>query len=146
MEKFNKSMVGKKVRFINKTKHGIAPSYYPPMGTIGIIRPYYDSFVVEWPKGSVEHNGRCFFCDENDLEIVEEEANHMTDKEIFQMLRLKLNKNDVYEPMFETDCGLTHEYGFYSDDVIKVVALAYRSGYNRGKKGRPFKIGGDANC
>ena len=29
------------------------------------------------------------------------------------------------------------------NDVIKAIALAYRSGYLRAKKGRPFKIGGE---
>ena len=32
---------------------------------------------------------------------------------------------------------------YRENEVIKAIALAYRSGYLRAKKGRPFKIGGE---
>lgn len=63
----------------------------------------------------------------------------MSDDEIYNMLKPKLNKADVLK------------YGYYyhdhtmfnADETIKAIALAYRSGYLRAKKGRPFKIGGE---
>ena len=68
-----------------------------------------------------------------------EELPDMTDDKIYKMLKPKLDKIDVLK------------YGYYyhdhtmfnADEVIKAIALAYRSGYLRAKKGRPFKIGGD---
>ena len=73
---------------------------------------------------------------EDDLVLYDETA--LSDDEIYNMLKLKLNKADVLK------------YGYYyrdhtvfnADETIKAIALAYRSGYLRAKKGRPFKIGG----
>ena len=74
---------------------------------------------------------------EDDLVLYDETA--LSDDEIFNMLKLKLDKADVLK------------YGYYyrdhtvfnADETIKAIALAYRSGYLRAKKGRPFKIGGE---
>lgn len=68
-----------------------------------------------------------------------QELPNMSDDEIYNMLKPKLNKADVLK------------YGYYyhdhtmfnADETIKAIALAYRSGYLRAKKGRPFKIGGE---
>ena len=73
---------------------------------------------------------------EDDLVLYDETA--LSDDEIYNMLKLKLDKADVLK------------YGYYyrdhtvfnADETIKAIALAYRSGYLRAKKGRPFKIGG----
>lgn len=62
-----------------------------------------------------------------------------SDDEIYNMLKQKLDKADVLK------------YGYYyrdhtmfnADETIKAIAIAYRSGYLRAKKGRPFKIGGE---
>ena len=72
---------------------------------------------------------------EDDLVLYDETA--LSDDEIYNMLKLKLDKADVLK------------YGYYyrdhtvfnADETIKAIALAYRSGYLRAKKGRPFKIG-----
>ena len=74
---------------------------------------------------------------EDDLVLYDETA--LSDDEIYNMLKLKLDKADVLK------------YGYYyrdhtvfnADETIKAIALAYRSGYLRAKKGRPFKIGGE---
>ena len=73
----------------------------------------------------------------DDLVLYDETA--LSDDEIYNMLKLKLDKADVLK------------YGYYyrdhtvfnADETIKAIALAYRSGYLRAKKGRPFKIGGE---
>ena len=83
----------------------------------------------------------------DDKFIIEPESNivaykkeiDMSDDEIYNMLKPKLDKADVLK------------YGYYyhdhtmfnADETIKAIALAYRSGYLRAKKGRPFKIGGE---
>lgn len=56
---------------------------------------------------------------------------HYTDEEIYEMLKPKFYKNFGYHKYFNE---LT------SDEIIEMVALAYRSGYGRGKKNRPFVI------
>ena len=74
---------------------------------------------------------------EDDLVLYDETA--LSDDEIYNMLKLKLDKADVLK------------YGYYyrdhtvfnADETIKAIALAYRSGYLRAKKGRPSKIGGE---
>ena len=74
---------------------------------------------------------------EDELVLYDETA--LSDDEIYNMLKLKLDKADVLK------------YGYYyrdhtvfnADETIKAIALAYRSGYLRAKKGRPFKIGGE---
>ncbi len=68
-----------------------------------------------------------------------EELPNISDAEIYKMLEPKLNKADVLK------------YGYYyhdhtmfnADETIKAIVIAYRSGYLRAKKGRPFKIGGE---
>ena len=74
---------------------------------------------------------------EDDLVVYDESA--LSDAEIYDMLKPKLNKADVLK------------YGYYyhdhtmfnADEAIRAIAIAYRSGYLRAKKGRPFKIGGE---
>ena len=80
-----------------------------------------------------------FIIEPEDSIVAYEKEIDMSDDEIYNMLKLKLDKADVLK------------YGYYyrdhtvfnADEVIKAIALAYRSGYLRAKKGRPFKIGGE---
>lgn len=69
---------------------------------------------------------------EDDL-VLYKEIPDMTDDEIYDMLKPKLEKSGGY-----IDRGY-----YYELDSKKAIALAYRSGYLRAKKGRPFKIGGE---
>ena len=74
---------------------------------------------------------------EDDLVLYDEPT--LSNYEIYNMLKPKLDKANVLK------------YGYYyrdhtvfnADETIKAIALAYRSGYLRAKKGRPFKIGGE---
>lgn len=84
MFKFDKSMYGKKVRFINAEAHEEEPDYYPEVGTIGTLVPVkgtdfeylvdnLDDFAVQWPKGTTTgHGGDLWLVDEKSLELVEE--------------------------------------------------------------------------
>ena len=76
MFKFDESMIGRKVRFINTKAHEIMPEYYPKVGTIGTIIPstwnYFEvKFLIDWPEYSTGMN--CpLACSEESLELVEE--------------------------------------------------------------------------
>ena len=69
--------------------------------------------------------------DEDKLIKIDEHA--LSDDEIFNMLKPKMKNSGVY-----IDRGY-----YYELDSKKAIALVYRSGYLRAKKGRPFKIGGE---
>lgn len=69
--------------------------------------------------------------EEDKLVKIDEYA--LSDDEIYNMLNPKMDKSDVY-----VDRGY-----YYELDGKKLIALAYRSGYLRAKKSRPFKIGGE---
>ena len=62
-----------------------------------------------------------------------QELPNMSDDEIFNMLKPKMKNSGAY---IDRGC-------YYELDGTKAIALAYRSGYLRAKKGRPFKIGGE---
>ena len=68
---------------------------------------------------------------EDDLVLYNEPT--LSDYEIYNMLKSKLEKSGAY-----IDRGY-----YYELDSKKAIALAYRSGYLRAKKSRPFKIGGE---
>lgn len=83
MFKFDKSMFGKKVRFINAKAHKEFPEYYPEVGTIGTLTSVKgtdlefleegeDDFAVQWPKGSTSSSDLWFVEAEKSLELVEE--------------------------------------------------------------------------
>ena len=73
----------------------------------------------------------------------------LSDDEIYDMLKPKLD-NSVFNgcikfnlPVIMGFDGIEKVRCYRENDVIKAIALAYRSGYLRAKKGRPFKIGGE---
>ena len=79
MFKFDESMYGRKVRFVNTKAHEEMPQYYPEVGTIGTIMPssyhlngYFEEedYIVEWPKGSTSWMD-LWACGEESLELVE---------------------------------------------------------------------------
>ena len=61
-------------------------------------------------------------------------VNDMTNEEIWEMLRPKMEKNWLV-PHWGNK-----ELAYYQSDVINAIAIAYRSGYERAMKGRPFKF------
>ena len=84
---------------------------------------------------------------EDDLVLYDETA--LSDDEIYNMLKPKLD-NSVFNgcikfnlPVIMGFDGMEKVRCYRENEVIKAIALAYRSGYLRAKKGRPFKIGGD---
>ena len=79
---------------------------------------------------------------EDDLVLYE--GNALSDDEIYDMLKPKMEKSNVWSHGYRV---AAYNDGYHlvreENDVIKAIALAYRSGYLRAKKGRPFKIGGE---
>lgn len=82
MFKFDETMFGKQVRFINAQAHEKAPNFYPEVGTVGIIvpvsdYPYFNSafsdekYLVKWPRGSTSWID-LWACGEESLELVED--------------------------------------------------------------------------
>ena len=135
MSKFN---VGDKVRYIGED-HREMPEFYPEIGTIGTVAEDGGDtdWCIQWPKGST--SGKDYwYCDENDIELVENVD--MTNEEIWKMLRPKMEKNGLKIAGYLKDyIGETACYDEF--DVHNAIAIAYRSGYERAMKGRPFKIG-----
>lgn len=65
----------------------------------------------------------------------------MTNEEIWEMLKPKMEKNGLTYLHYGYN-GDGKKFFYYKDsDVINAIAVAYRSGYERCMKGRPFKIG-----
>ena len=84
---------------------------------------------------------------EDDLVLYDETA--LSDDEIYTMLKPKLD-NSVFNgcikfnlPVIMGFDGMEKVRCYRENEVIKAIALAYRSGYLRAKKSRPFKIGGE---
>ena len=79
---------------------------------------------------------------EDDLVLYDETA--LSDDEIYNMLKPKMKNNNVWNHGYR---AVAYDNGYHlvreDNDVINAIALAYRSGYLRAKKGRPFKIGGE---
>ena len=73
----------------------------------------------------------CAIISEDELVLYNEPT--LSDDEIFNMLKPKMKNSGAY---IDRGC-------YYELDGTKAIALAYRSGYLRAKKGRPFKIGGE---
>ena len=88
--------------------------------------------------------------DEDKLVKIDEYV--LSDDEIYTMLKPKLESmcmkteyHKLLPTVFELEFESQKDYDPYvpESDAIKAIALAYRSGYLRAKKGRPFKIGGE---
>ena len=80
--------------------------------------------------------------DEDKLVKIDEYA--LSDDEIYDMLKPKMKNSNICNHGYR---AVAYDDGYHlvreDNDVIKSIALAYRSGYLRAKKGRPFKIGGE---
>ena len=79
---------------------------------------------------------------EDDLMLYDETA--LSDYEIYDMLKSKMKNSNIWNHGYR---AVAYDDGYHlvreDNDVVKAIALAYRSGYLRAKKGRPFKIGGE---
>ena len=80
--------------------------------------------------------------DEDKLVKIDEYA--LSDDEIYAMLDPKMKNSNVWSHEYRV---AAYDDGYHlvreDNDVINAIALAYRSGYLRAKKGRSFKIGGE---
>ena len=93
-----------------------------------------------------------FIIEPEDSIVAYEKEIDISDDEIYNMLKPKLESmcmkteyHKLLPTVFELEFESKNDYEPYipESDVIKAIALAYRSGYLRAKKGRPFKIGGE---
>ena len=93
---------------------------------------------------------------EDDLVLYNEPT--LSDDEIYDMLKPKMDnilhwsnvesiKNDPFPPQIlewiGNDINVRYQQYCNELDIKQAIALAYRSGYLRAKKGRSFKIGGE---
>ena len=141
--RLNKDMIGKKVKLVK-----IINKYNPDkIGAIGYITSYDEGdednkhYLVEWQVGSKWES----WPRDDEIEEVKENnqincTKEMTNEEIWKMLESKMRKNKLEIAGYLKD--YIGEVACYAeDDVHNAIALAYRSGYERAMKGRPFKIG-----
>lgn len=159
MSKFN---VGDTVKYIG-LDHAEHSDFYPLYDTIGEIKEVCDDHCwVQWPKGSTSDDDY-WSCEKINLELIEtnknemiQNMNDMTNEEIWEMLRPKMEKNNVLselgvlcqgEDKLNKLLDTSIIDGKYVTDVYPATAvqyaitIAYRSGYERAMKGRPFKFG-----
>ena len=83
-----------------------------------------------------------FIIEPEDNIVAYEKEIDMSDDEIYDMLKPKMKNSNVWNHGYR---AVAYDDGYHlvreDNDVIKAIALAYRSGYLRDKKGRSFKIG-----
>lgn len=126
--------VGDKVVFINADKHKELSFCYPEVGTIGtVMLSGGKSLVVDWGDAkSIDNNAngtKSWWCSEEDVKPYVQE-NGCTDEEVWKMLK----------PKMERIVTILADVDNFHDEVKKMVVDAYRSGYGRAIKGRPFRI------
>lgn len=112
----------------------------------------YDGFLVYEIAIKNSDGSNCSFWVEEDWIVLDPEYTknqnpEMTDDEIYNMLKPKMEKigidsNGTITAVTMNDYGTTFiNHCMPIEDVKRIVATAYRSGYGRGQKGRPFVIG-----
>lgn len=149
--------IGDIVRYIGK-EHNTNPEVNPPVGTLGkVLRetrtPDSVLYFIQWEKGSTSDDD-CWYQYPEEVELVEDIKVgktgkayidfNVSDEEIWEMLKPKMEKNGLNKKMGGLHIGKNLVDGFwvYSiDNVHNAIALAYKVGYLRAMKGRPFKIG-----
>lgn len=142
--RLSKDMIGNKVRCVNKID-----IYHPEQENIGTIVAYDEhdaiyNYKVQWPKGSTVGNDRWWAMNKC-IELVKDDVTtsqkttDMTNEEIWEMLRPKMEKNALTTQNIHTG-SFWPIYTYNANDVHNAIAIAYRSGYERAIKGRPFKF------
>ena len=128
MKKITKDDIGRKVIFVDKNAHDSCPDFYPEVGTIGSIYNVDNGTIyVKWASGSTSGDD-IWATTLYRIEFVQEIPD-ISDEEIVKMLLPKFKKNGINIP-----------FVCLGNILVEMIALAYRSGYVRGQKGRPFKI------
>lgn len=113
-----------------------------PDDCLGYITQIYDDRAIVKTKSIND-----FHVDLNCLVLYDE--TDMDSYDIYSMLKPKLEKVGIGSGIkftFPVIFRIGEEGNircYQESDVIKAIALAYRSGYLRAKKSRPFKIGGE---
>ena len=133
----SKFKVGDKVAYVTKPDEEIGEVNY-------VIEDRYGChvFVAFNEKKVYETQLAGYNYDEDKLVKIDEYA--LSDDEIYDMLKPKMKNSNTWNHGYR---AVAYDDGYHlvreDNDVIKAIALAYRSGYLRAKKGRPFKIGGE---
>ena len=122
--------VGDNVVMVDKEKHVMFPKIYPPYGTTGVIVDIDETdknytYEIQWEKGTTSSNDRWWIY-EDGVKFIE----YTTDEAVWEMLK----------PKMERIVTILADVDNFHDEVKKMVVDAYRSGYGRAMKGRPFKI------
>lgn len=149
--------IGRKVRMIDKNLHKINPDWYPKVNTVGtIIHTDNSTVLVNWGKESgVEKNCEGKYEWHVAWNKITPVNFDMTDEEIWEMFKPKMEKlginydgevivwkPEVDEPVRDENEHFVGKIGLFTEETVqKLVAVAYKSGYGRGQKGRPFVIG-----
>ena len=123
--------VGDKVVMVDKERHAMNPKTYPPYGTMGVIMDINETdekyvYDIQWEKGTTSGDDCWFISEDGVVQFVE-----YTDDEVWKMLKPKMRQ---LVPAYIENLDM------YSPIVKKMVVAAYRSGYGRAMKGRPFMI------
>ena len=122
-------------------------------GEVTYVEPdiYGGVLVYEITIKNSNGNNDSFWVEEDwivlDPEYTKNQNPEMTDDEIYNMLKPKMQKmginfNGIMTAVTMSDYR-TESIDYYMpiEDVKRLVATVYRSGYGRGQKGRPFVIG-----
>ena len=141
--KVTEDMIGKKVVMVNRSICDDDYDCYPKNGTVGTIVELYNSDYdglnvrVQWTKGSTSDDD-LWWVDERAIELYEDDTQMPYDK-IWKMLEPKMRKNELVPSETNVACGMVTKSYYDARDFEKAVALAYKIGYMRAMKGRPFK-------
>lgn len=116
--------------------------YEDRTGVIYSVDNKAGSYLVQLDNG---HQVRYWYDQIINLENKDEYIiDGMTDTEIAKMVD-KMHILEAEEGRILTEHGLKDGVLVNMNDIITAIALAYKKGYLRAKKGRPFKIG-DKKC
>ena len=130
----NKIRIGDKVRVIDRYSQ-----FNSRTGTVYFIDTLNSLYYICTDEGN---HLRVWF--HRAEKIKDKDIGNMTDTEIAKMVD-KTHILEAEEGKILTEHGLKDYVSVNMNDIITAIALAYKKGYGRGKKGRPFKIG-DKKC
>lgn len=137
MLKYRNFKNGNRVKVVDKYD-----IYKGETGTICSADNKTGNYFIQLDNG---HRGRYWY--EQIINIKNEEeyiTDNMTDTEIAKMVD-KTHILEAEEGRILTEHGLKDGVLVNKNDIIIAIALAYKKGYLRAKKGRSFKIG-DKKC
>lgn len=145
MRKFK---VGDKVIFTAPDPTSVSFDFKGEKGEVIYVEPDgYDGLMVYQIFIKDNINGdRYFWVEEDWISFDPDQIPKMTDDEIYNMLKPKMEKigidsNGAMTAVTMNDYGTAINHYMSIEDVKRLVATVYRSGYGRGQKGRPFIIG-----